>query len=321
MDSDFTFGKNLLVGKDIAQSTSLKRDLLLYDGFVDESSGKDYPDIYKAVLEQFKSNLGSDFLNNKVQYPIFSTMKACSELSSLGLVRSFSDLNLDEQHLNLESAFSLINSVSDELNFSNNIDFKKYNVFPRENDVIENEMIYAASQKLRHMDANATPRFHCISQPITDYRSTVAKIVLDKFPFPGPDTSFSQILDFKNDFDSIRKLGSLNVLIGRLAREKANPADILQEIEQLLIEAKSVMKARKIAYRESKITKACRVAESVIKGNLGDLFKIRDQEKAELDAKSELKLSVEELALMETEVASEWKHVAYILKANSLVQS
>jgi hypothetical protein len=320
MDINFIKGKTLLVGAETTQIATLKRDILLYDGFVDEEFGEDYPELQKKTMDTM-----SEFTNGKIDFKselyssVFKPMQVASELSSLGLLKSFSDLGIDSHDLNLEAAISGITSVSDSLGMEKSPSYTALKTFnTRHINTVENEIIYKAATRLTEMGANAIPRFKHLPSYQSPFKSSVINIVLDKFPCPSGDMSVAQILDFKSDEDSIRKLGSLNVLIARLARENTNPLEISQEIDQLILEAKSVLKARKVAYKESKLTKVFRISEAVFKGNLGELLQRRDREKAEIQAKSELKMTVDELSLMETEIASEWKHIAYLIKAESL---
>ena len=320
MDINFIKGKTLLVGAETTQIATLKRDILLYDGFVDEEFGEDYPETQKkAMATMSEITRGKIDFSSKKYYPIFKPMQVASELSSLGLLKSFSDLGIVTPELNLEAAISGITDISGSLKMEKNTNYKALKNFKtRHINTVENEIIYDAARKLTDMEANAIPRFKHLPSYQSPCKSTIFNIVLDKFPYPSDDTSIARILDFKNNEDSIRKLGSLNVLIARLARENMYPAEIAQEIDQLVLEAKSVLKARKVAYKESKVTKIFRVSEALLKGNLGELLMRRDKEKAEIRAKSELSMSVDELSLMETEIASEWKHIAYLLKAESL---
>ncbi|OHU91857.1 MULTISPECIES: hypothetical protein [Pseudoalteromonas] len=317
MDSNFVVGKHLLVGTNSHNQQTLKRDLLLFDGFVDLEYGSEYPSLCKAVLGQMESQLGE--IRDTVKYPFLTSMLSFSELCSIGLVKSFEELGLESQVLNFEAAINIADRLPSKgikkFSFCEAFDIKA-----RPDREVENEMIYFASEKLREQGSVATPRLREMPCTSINHKSLVTQVVLEKFPLPDEGISINRILDFKADNDSVRRLGSLNVLINRLVREQANPSDVRQEIEQLILEAKSVMQAKKFAYKESKLTKAVRVIESVIKGNLGELFKIRDQEKAENAIAKELNVTHEEIALMQLETASEWKHVAYILHAESIVK-
>lgn len=312
MDNKFLDGKNLLVGMNTSKLLTLKRDLLLFDGFIDADDGADFPEICKSVLDQMKIYV--DDIYNEVKYPFVSSMLSFSELSSKGLVRSFNELSLESSDLNFESAITAAGNLSGKLKELELKARSNLGIRIRPQNEIENEMVYVATEKLRDKNALATPRFNTFAHSPKNVRSTVTQVVLEKFPFPDESISIDEILDFKADNDSIRKLGSLQVLISRLSREETSPVEVCQEIEQLLLEARSVMKAKKFAYKESKLTKAVRIAESVVKGSLGDLFKMRDEERAEKSASNELGLSLEQMLLMESEVSAEWKHVAYILK-------
>lgn len=319
MDKNFADGKSsLIVGFNTSNILTLKRDLLLYDGFVDEHFGKSFPDIYHDIAKDLKF----DSMNEN-EFPFITAMREFSELCSLDLVRNFADLGISSTDLKYER---LIAGIKNDLGENKNISDQLSDTFKKSNRnqwQIENEMVYRATLKIGESGTVAIPRFKEDDdvQVTTDPRATVVRVILNKFPSPDPSVSIAKILDFKHDADSIRRLGSLNVLIGRLARENAQPSDILQEIEQLLLEARSVMRAKGIAYKESKITKIIRLGEAVIKGNLGYLLKKRDHEKAESKAKSEFNLSIEDLAFMEKEISSEWKHVAYILKASAFAKS
>ncbi|MCF6437772.1 hypothetical protein [Pseudoalteromonas sp. MMG022] len=80
MDTKFLDGKNLLVGMNTSKLLTLKRDLLLFDGFIDADDGADFPEICKSVLDQMKIYV--DDIYNEVKYPFVSSMLSFSELSS-----------------------------------------------------------------------------------------------------------------------------------------------------------------------------------------------------------------------------------------------
>lgn len=308
----------VLVGPNLFLSRTLRRDILFFDGFIDERVGYDAPREYAALIARLgETGTARDWEAAYAPYRDFS------ELSSLGMACSYADIGVSSEDFHYDLAIALCDEVlpresSGPVGQISEVENARTAV------EIQNEMTYAVATKLREKGSVlAVPRFAEAASPrrLQDQRAAIVRVVLDRFPNPDPSIGLEKILDFKRSKDSIRRLGSLNVLIGRLAREEVDPTDAAREIEQLLLEAKAVMRAERFAYRESKLVQVFRIGEAAIKGQIGELLERRRRERDNYEAQKELEMTLEDLAFVRNEVAAEWKHVAYILKAQEFADA
>ena len=307
--------KSILIGTELNHCKTLRRDLLFYDGFIDGVHGQSFPEVLTETIETLKS-AGLD-----TKDPYFNSLHDYSELCTIGLAKSCLDVGLSSLESQFELALSSARNellrpnalLQEDLSEEDKLECIKY-------QKIRNEMIYNTTQQLSNENTTAVPQFlePDNSVKVTDKRAEIFRIVLNKFPFPHPSIPIQDILEFKESKESIRRLGSLRVFINRLVSSNTNVNDATQEIEQLLLEAKSAMQAHKFIYKESKFMLVGRIAEDAVKFKLGSLLDRRNREKTNHNLHEELNMSFNDTKLFNNELASEWKHIAYILQANDL---
>jgi len=139
-------------------------------------------------------------------------------------------------------------------------------------------------------------------------RNEVIDIVINKFPAPEGDVSWEQIIDFKNDTDSRRKLLRLKNWAVKMGHSKYNALEIEQELEFLLREYEHRMKLQKLKYKtgnlELLITSGVEFIGNIISFQWGKAAKaLFDIRKREID-------------LLIGETKAPGKEIAYISKAN-----
>lgn len=136
----------------------------------------------------------------------------------------------------------------------------------------------------------------------------VADITINYLPFPDDSTPWEQILDFRADPDSERRLLGFRVWMNEVARAKLTPLEIEQKLEWLLHEYHQHMKLHRMKTNagtwETIIVTGAEMAENVLKFQFGKA------------AKALFSLRHRKLALLEGELKSPGREIAFISKAH-----
>lgn len=300
LDPFFVDKKYVLVGYAPESLTELRRDLLLYDGFLDEESRNLIP-----TMEAFLKGMGPS-LSMEQRERIEQQVAARREMHRLDLVRSFKDVGLAEH---------------EDVDLREAID-RSADWYERETRKRVNDAIYRASTRLSASSVSAVPYFLDPKglQREHDPRFPILRVVLEKFPVPESSVPLQEIITFRRSEESIRRLGSLHVLIARLSRAGVSAREAAEEIEQLLREARAMLHVQQIKYKEGPFAASIRIGEAALDMKIGQLLRELLQRSFGRKKERELGLTLEDAAYLPQELASEWKHVAYLAKAEEYFQ-
>lgn len=116
----------------------------------------------------------------------------------------------------------------------------------------------------------------------------VLNVIINKFPIPLGDVSWEQILDFRADEDSRRKLLGLRSWITKIGYSNLTINKIEQEVEYLIMEYENRMKLHKMKYQYGNIELVtmgiAEVLENLVKLKFSKLAKsIFDLKKRNID--------------------------------------
>jgi hypothetical protein len=135
----------------------------------------------------------------------------------------------------------------------------------------------------------------------------VIEIAIKHLPVPDDSTSWEQITDFRNDPDTERRFLNLRNWMNKTARAKLTPPEIEQELEWLLLEYRQHMELHRMKTNastlETIIVTGAEIAENLVKLQFGKL------------AKGLFSLRHRKLALLEGELKSPGREIAFISKA------
>lgn len=294
---------------------NLKKDLLYFDEIIiDEKQ-------YQMCLSFLNSSKNLDF-EEQMRYQIIEV----DYLEKKGLVKIENTENL-YKNINSFSESDLINLTRDD-----RIEFKDLRV----NDEKVRELIRLTS--LQNIESNLNARIICSKlneeeifdiKPIMEIRTNqdvvlpylnstknivekniqVANLVLKKFPVPDSNTSWEEIIDFKENNDlKVYRLGLLE-WISEIGRSDLKIYEIEQKLEYLLAKYEEEMKIQKLQYRtattELIVTTSLHIIENIIKLNWSK------------SAQSIFDLKKNKVDLLKGETIAPGREVAYLSKLNS----
>jgi len=138
----------------------------------------------------------------------------------------------------------------------------------------------------------------------------VIDITINHLPTPDDSTSWEQIIDFRDDPDTESKFLGFRVWMNEIARAKLTPLEIEQKLEWLLHEYQQHMKLHRMKTNasalETIIVSGAEFAENLAKLQFGKL------------AKGLFSIRHRKLALLEGELKSPGREIAFISKAQKL---
>ena len=143
----------------------------------------------------------------------------------------------------------------------------------------------------------------------TAQRSDILRVVIGRLPIPDENTPWQDILDFRRDPDTSRKLLAIREWTRSIAREGREVSSLQERLDYLLEEYRAHIALHKLKYSmsafETLITTTAEVAESLIK------FKWKAV------AEAMFSIRKRKIALLEAEASAPGREVSYIIHAQS----
>lgn len=307
-------------------NNDFKKKLLLFDKLI---CSKDNIEVQKTLAESWIYHLkdGSgiskheiksfleeiEFLEKKGLIEIIDTKKAIEGLDKNKNINSlvqkiyenrFHEVELFDNDLRKINDENDIFGVSDvTISTSNNIAFLTALEF----------RIYCSS--IPETNELTTPIFESLYNcfTITEFpdsrKAQVMTVVLNLFPFPTDETTWEQILEFKSDADSKRKLIALKVWMSEISTSKLTVGEIEEKTIHLLNEYKNQMSLHKLKLNKGRLEVIVVTALEALE-NIATL-------KFSKAAKVLFEIGKEETELLLSETTSIGKELAYIEKAES----
>jgi len=140
-------------------------------------------------------------------------------------------------------------------------------------------------------------------------RSDALRVVIERLPMPDENTPWQDILDFRRDPDTSRKLLAIREWTRTVAREGREVASLQEHLDYLLEEYRAHIALHKLKYStsafETIITTTADVAESLMK------FKWKAV------AEAMFSIRKRKIALLEAEASAPGREVSYIIHAQS----
>jgi hypothetical protein len=115
---------------------------------------------------------------------------------------------------------------------------------------------------------------------ITPDTTPVLEVIIKSMPIPDDQTAWEDIIEFRNDPESMKRLRRLRVWVRKFAKETTatSLAEMKEEIEVLLDEYEEHMKLHRMKVNkgatETLLTVAGKVAEDLVKLKWGELAKL-----------------------------------------------
>lgn len=137
-------------------------------------------------------------------------------------------------------------------------------------------------------------------------KDDVLQIVLRNFPIPDDSVSFEQIIEFRSDPDTRRKLLNFRRWMSKISKETLSGFEIEEEFDHLAHEYKRYMDIHKMKTTQGTlgtiVTTSIVVLENLIKIKWGDI------------AKQLFEVRKRKIDLMDAEFKAPGKEVAYVVK-------
>jgi hypothetical protein len=162
---------------------------------------------------------------------------------------------------------------------------------------------------LREQNCDAVPLIVIpTGQPaMSEGQTEVASIVLNNLPIPSEQTSWEQILEFRNDPDTKEKFFRLRRWMRDVSKDQLSPVEIEEQLESLLHDYKRHMELHRLKIEpgtlETILTTSGDLIENLVKFKWGKL------------AQSMFTLRHRKLALLEAEMNAPGAEIAYIYQS------
>jgi len=167
------------------------------------------------------------------------------------------------------------------------------------------------SLQLRELHGADAYPFACLpstsAEPFPYGKAEAIKIVLSALPIPDASTPWESVLEFREDPETREVRWGLRLWMSEVARAKLSPIEIQEKLEWLLYQHKRYMQVHKLKIGTGVLEIIVTTASEVLE----DLLAFRFIEAA----KALFSFKRSQIALMEAEMTSPGKEVAYIFKA------
>jgi hypothetical protein len=215
--------------------------------------------------------------------------------------------NLEVEHSQKAFAFEhafLTHLLSEE-------DFRKFKrEYARHSRLAEEFRLRRCSTLLRSLEnVDAYPilsGLNSLEAPFVEKRDVI-EITLKAIPVPQDSVAWEQIIEYRSDPDTRGKFLALRNWMSEVAREKLSSVEVEDKLEYLMYEYQSHIKLHKLKTNvgtlETIIVTGAEILENLVKFNWGKV------------AKQIFSLKHRQITLLEGEMSSPGKEVAYIIEA------
>ena len=294
--------------------SNLKQQALLFDQIGIFHLGYFYKTLYKAV-DSFNK-----LLPNNINKPesIITELKWLQEkgvVFELMIQEELQSNSIDSFGKNFEYAKNLLGRIIKIQTLDlKNVDDEKYKKFLlKEQHFTILRLISIVMEATKGVSAVTTLPFTEYAHQLPNSRkSAVAQVVISKLPLPNNQTPWEQIFDFRNDSDNQKNLLNLRRWIRRISTEDLSPSEIEEEIEWLLNEFQSHMRIHKMKSN----TETLEVLVKAPLETIENLIKIKFSKIPE----PFFALKKRQINLMEAELTSPGREMAYIIKTQEAFQ-
>ncbi len=138
---------------------------------------------------------------------------------------------------------------------------------------------------------------------------TVVSVTLEAFPFPHPSVPTYDVVAFRDDADSKRKLLALRVWITQTAKGELSRKEASQLLEHLLLDYENYMKLQHLKYARGVVKMLALAAPSIVT----ELVTFRISKLLDTIAK----VGSRRLLLLEAEATAPGRELAYVTKART----
>ncbi|MBA3355579.1 MAG: hypothetical protein H0U18_06490 [Pyrinomonadaceae bacterium] len=143
-----------------------------------------------------------------------------------------------------------------------------------------------------------------------DLKNSVIKIVLNSLPVPDDETSWEQIVEYRDDQDSKNKFLDLRNWMSEVARGELTPVEAEEQLEYLLSLFRRGMEIHRMKANtivlESLVVTSADLARNLLTLRWGEI------------AKGFFSIRHRKIALLEGELTAQGSEVAYIIKARDV---
>lgn len=142
-------------------------------------------------------------------------------------------------------------------------------------------------------------------------KAYVMRVIINSLPVPDELTSWEQILEFRNDPETMGKFLALRNWVNEVARAKLSPVEVEEKLEWLIYDYQRHLELNKLKNNvgtlEIVVVTGAEIIENLLKVNWGKA------------AKALFSLKQRRIALLEGEINSPGNEIAYILKAREMI--
>lgn len=304
----------LYIPKPIKQDALMFRRIGIPDceeliGIVEQVSGKDSATEFQWLIEQgivFDPNpwglYENSALDDETKHLLDEARKEMSRYKDLANQREAAEYLFRKMRENYPIDVLMMNQLRQFVEY-----FVQAGIFAFSGELLLRPLS-AYYRNTKKIDAfpifnSEFPQLHLQKTGMED----VIDITINHLPIPDDSTSWEQIIDFRNDPDTEKKFLDLRNWMNEIARAKLTPLEIEQKLEWLLKEYREHLKVHHMKTNastlETIIVTGAEIAENLVKLQFGKL------------AKGLFSLRHRKLALLEGELKSPGREIAFISKA------
>ena len=152
------------------------------------------------------------------------------------------------------------------------------------------------------------PSFNTFNNEFLNGKNDVLQIILKSLPYPDPDsTSWEQIIDFKNDPNSIKMMVFLRHWINKITHTDISFNELFEEIEYLTNKYEEHMRLHKIKFRNGILETFLTISAEALEGIV--------RLKPTYIVKSIFSLKHRKVQLFESELNAPGNELAYLVRA------
>jgi hypothetical protein len=168
-------------------------------------------------------------------------------------------------------------------------------------------------REVNHMDACWSFSHSCHEYFSEASPRAVLEIILPKMPVPSVNTSWEQIIEFRNDPDSQSKFLALREWMNDVVRNKLSLIEVEQKADYLIDQYKQQIKLHKMktnpGFFQTMIVSGSEAIENLVTAKWGKL------------SKQLFSFRQRQIDLLETELKATGRELAYVVKANERFRS
>lgn len=195
---------------------------------------------------------------------------------------------------------------------SDNVLIKLIDIGSRQESMLLRLLTFALKKSKGITTVTTLPEFDYMIEVPNSHNRDVIQVTINNLPVPDGQTSWEQIIDYRNDPETQKQLFSLRRWINKISTQNLPPTEIQDEIESLIFDFQEHMNIHKIKSNIETLEVLVKTPLELIE----NLVKLKFSKLPE----PFFALKKRQLLLMEAEINAPGKELAYLIKSRETFQ-